>query len=559
MELSDLILLPRPRLLRADRGSCPNCAPKITVDPHAPPLAQGYRLGLTPGGPEILARDDTGAFYGRATLAQVTRQCKQRLPCGEIEDAPDFPVRGVMLDVSRDKVPKMDTLMALVDDLAAWKINHLELYTEHTFTYRNHPAVWKDASPMTHDEIRQLDAYCRERFVELVANQNSFGHFERWLKHPAYRHLAECPDGFESPGGGQRSACGSTLCPVEPGSIKLLEQLYEELLPLFTSRKFNVGCDETWELGQGRSQPDCERLGKERVYLEFLLKINQLVQRHGCRMHFWGDILLSNPELIRELPGNMVPLDWGYETESPFDQHGALLAGLDRQYYVCPGTSSWNSIAGRTENCLGNLRNAAVNGLRHGAIGFLNTDWGDNGHWQYLPISCLGFAAGAAVSWCYEANKAEDFIAALDTHVFRDDAGVMGKLAYDIGNAYLKPGLIEANSSVLFRLLQSGQIEFPMQLIQAREYIDAVLSPLARARMRRPDARLVRDEFANAGRLLLHACDRGLNAPLSQLGGQWRGIVKEHRRLWLARNRPGGLDDSIERLVPPGSSKVDSE
>jgi hypothetical protein len=552
MELGDLILLPRPRQLRADRGSCPNRDPQVTVDPHAPPSAQGYRLRLTPSGPEILARDDAGAFYGRATLAQVARQCKNRLPCGEITDDPDFPVRGVMLDVSRDKVPKMETLLALVDDLAAWKINHLELYTEHTFAYRNHPAVWNNASPMTHDEFRQLDVYCKQRFVELVPNQNSFGHFERWLKHPAYRHLAECPDGFESPEGG-RSACGSTLCPVEPGSIKLLEQLYGEFLPLFTSRKFNVGCDETWELGQGRSKPDCERLGKGRVYLEFLLKINQLVQRHGCRMHFWGDILLSNPDLISELPADMVLLDWGYEADSPFDQHGALLAALHRQYYVCPGTSSWNSIAGRTGNCLGNLRNAAANGLGHGAIGFLNTDWGDYGHWQYLPISYLGFAAGAALSWCYEANKTEDFIAALDTHVFRDDAGVMGKLACDTGNTYLKPGLLKPNSSALFRLLQSGRIEMPMQLTQTREYIGAVLSPLARARMRRPDANLVRDEFANAGRLLLHACDRGLNTPLSQLESQWRGIVKEHRRLWLARNRLGGLDDSMKRLAPPAS------
>jgi hypothetical protein len=74
---------------------------------------------------------------------------------------------------------------------------------------------------------------------------------------------------------------------------------------------------------------------------------------------------------------------------------------------VCPGTSSWNSIGGRTDNALANLRSAAENGLKHGARGYLTTDWGDNGHWQSLPISELGFALGAAYAWAWEANRAD--------------------------------------------------------------------------------------------------------------------------------------------------------
>ena len=102
-----------------------------------------------------------------------------------------------MLDISRDKVPTMATLFSLVDLLAELKINQLQLYTEHTFAYRNHPAVWAKASPMTGDEILQLDQYCRERFIELVPNQNSFGHMEQWLKLPQYRDLAEARDSIK--------------------------------------------------------------------------------------------------------------------------------------------------------------------------------------------------------------------------------------------------------------------------------------------------------------------------------------------------------------------------
>ena len=169
----------------------------ITLAPEEGIPAQGYRLRIADDGIDLVAGDAAGAFYGVMTLVQMLRQCEGVLPAGEIEDSPDFPSRGVMLDISRSKVPTLETLFGLVDLFSGWKINHLELYTEHTFAYENHREVWAQASPMTGEDILRLDAYCRERFVELVPNQNSFGHMHHWLELPRYNHLAECPDGFE--------------------------------------------------------------------------------------------------------------------------------------------------------------------------------------------------------------------------------------------------------------------------------------------------------------------------------------------------------------------------
>ncbi|MGC8783843.1 MAG: beta-N-acetylhexosaminidase, partial [Armatimonadota bacterium] len=220
----------------------------LSLDTSAQIPAQGYRLQITPQRVTITASEPAGLFYGAMTLKQILRQCASEVPCCEIDDHPDFPSRGVMLDISRDKVPTLETLFALVDELAEWKVNHLELYTEHTFAYRNHREVWAQASPMTGEDILRLDAYCRERFVELVPNQNSFGHMHRWLKLPRYRHLAECPDGFDWPWGGHSDEPFS-LDPTNPESLQFIAGLYEELLPHFSSRKFNVGCDETFDLG----------------------------------------------------------------------------------------------------------------------------------------------------------------------------------------------------------------------------------------------------------------------------------------------------------------------
>ncbi len=523
--------------------------------------AQGYRLDLSEKGIELWAADLAGARYGVQTLCQLLRQYQGGVPLGRIEDHPDFAVRGVMLDVTRDKVPTLSTLCALVDRLAEWKLNHLELYTEHTFAYRNHREVWAQASPLTGEDILHLDAHCRARGVELVPNQNSFGHLHRWLDLPRYRDLAECPDGFDFPWG--RSEGPFSLSPAHPGSLKLVKELFAELLPHFSSLKFNVGCDETFDVGQGRSKALCEKKGKGRVYLDFVKQIHKLVRSHGRTMHFWGDIIIEHPELVKELPRDVVVLEWGYEAHHPFAEHGARFAEAGLPFYVCPGTSSWNSIAGRTRNCLGNLQSAAQNGLKNGAVGFLMTDWGDNGHWQYQPVSYLGFAAGAGLSWCRASNEDVDWAMALDLHAFEDQAGVMGKAAVALGDAYLRTGLQPHNSSPLFHILQRPATQelhravTEKRLMATAEYIEESAVPLALARMEGLEGALVRDEYTNTVRMLRHACQRGLalrrgtlgrSAVKRRLAEDLRLILGEHRRLWTARNREGGLQDSARRL-----------
>src|SRR5438477_6364863 len=171
MMADEMVLLPLPRkLVRTGWGGARGDAVEKRTDATIP--AQGYRLSVEADGITIISSDRAGAFYAEQTLAQLNRQFGGSLPGVQIEDWPDFPVRGFMLDISRDKVPTMATLFALVDQLAELKINQLQLYTEHTFAYRGHEVVWKDASPMTAGEIRQLDAYCKARFIELVPNQN---------------------------------------------------------------------------------------------------------------------------------------------------------------------------------------------------------------------------------------------------------------------------------------------------------------------------------------------------------------------------------------------------
>jgi len=553
---------------------------ELRLEPSSPlaptgAAAQAYVLRSARGTITLSAAAPVGLQYGLATLAQLIEQSpgaagQLALPELEIEDAPDFLERGVLLDVSRDKVPTLATLRALIDRLARWKLNQLQLYFEHTFAYAGHERVWQHASPYTPEEIRELDAYCAARCIQLVPNQNSFGHLHRWLVHEPYRRLAECPDGFDPPWNWSREPYG--LCATDPGSLALLEDLYDQLLPNFRSRLFNVGLDETIDLGHGRSQAACEERGTERVYLEFLREVHARVRRRGHRMQFWGDIIVKRPELIGELPEDAIALEWGYEADHPFAEHLTLFqrAGLD--FYVCPGTSSWNSIAGRTENALLNLASAARQGKAAGAAGLLTTDWGDHGHLQPLCVSYLGLLLGAGFSWNVASAEQPlelDVAQLLDRHVFQDAASALGSVVRDLGNAYREVGSLRANASALFWVLMKPERLFSPpgvsreSLEHTLAYVERVSEPLAAARPSCSDGVQVVEELGWVRDVLRFSCRLGLArsaltdrdalsalpaAQRAALRVELQGLIERHRSLWLVRNRPGGLDDSAGRL-----------
>jgi hypothetical protein len=415
-----------PRLaIRAERHS------------SARPHPEAYALDISTSGIRIRYGEKEGLRAAVATLHQLLREYGRRLPCLSMQDYPDFSRRGVMLDVSRGRVPKLQTLLELVDHLADFKINEFQLYTEHTFAYRNYEPVWRDWGALTGEEMLRLDARCRQLGIDLVPNQNSFGHLRQWLEYPPLKKLAEISEPYEGPDG-TYLRYPTTLAPYHPGTLPLLRELYDELLPHFTSRRFNVGCDETWDLGRGQSKAACAARGKEWVYLDFLKAIHREASARGRQMMFWGDIILHQPKLIKELPPDVIALDWGYEANHPFLAETAQFAASKVPFYVCPGTSTWMALIGRHDNALANLRAAAEAGRRQGALGYLNTDWGDGGHPQPLAVSYLPYLAGAALSWCARTFDDQMLVSVLNRDVFQDPSGAMGGAALNLGMAHRK-------------------------------------------------------------------------------------------------------------------------
>jgi hypothetical protein len=533
--------------------------------------AEAYRLTIRPGDIEVAAASDAGAYYGvqtlRALLAAGGAASGAEIPCGVIEDAPDFPRRGVYLDCSRGKVPTLDTLKQLVERLAHWKVNELQLYVENVFTFRKHPAIGVGYSPFTPEEIIALQEHCRLHHVRLVGSLSSFGHMERILELPQYQHLGEMA-GFRGLAG------GTTLCPLDAGSIALVADLYSEFVPLFDAVDFNVCCDETWELGKGRSADEAARVGLGRVYLDFLLKLRGLCEKYGKRMNAWADIVLEHPEMLPDLPKDIVMLNWDYMPDGDRipRTHEIVEAGLP--LVVCPGTAAWISHGSRLRQAVANVANFAAEGRARGAEGLLNTDWGDGGHRNPLGASLHGYAHGAAHSWHGAAVDDATFTERFCRQYFRQTDDRLAGYVRVLGSTHEMIRSPSAYRVSLYRALVEplaaptdpetkdsiGQIPAD----GAREVIERV----AAAMDEMPSTDTQRDEFEQlaicelaisgvmdmlaARRSIAAAEVRAGAAPVAQelleLADATDDLSAQFQEIWLARSKPSRLADNVAKL-----------
>jgi hypothetical protein len=395
--------------------------------------AQAHFVSITPERVVAGGRGAVALHYAVQTLRQLARLEHTVWPAAYIADWPSMSYRGLMLDVSRGKVPTIETLKHVVDGLALIKMNVLQLYTEHTYVFPHHPRIGQDCGSLSADDMLELDAYARHQHVELIPNLQSFGHCAHILRVPEYEHLAE-------------SAARWSLCPVDEETYALLGDMYADMLPAFTSSWFNVGCDETYDLGKGRSAEAVAERGTGRVYLEHILRLRELAEQHGRRIQIWGDILLHYPERVADLPEDVTLMDWHYEAEDDYPSV-RLFAESGRPFWVCPGTSSWNTLFPRIENSNGNIRMLARLGAEHGAQGLLNTDWGDHGHYQPLGQCWYGYAYGAEQAWNGGITEDDAFDACFGPLFFgAAGEGVVAAMR-ELGRLNTLPGMPRPNAS----------------------------------------------------------------------------------------------------------------
>lgn len=393
---------------------------------------EGYQLTISDEGVLLLFSHSHGLWNGMQTLLQILKQGHYELPHLEIIDAPALAYRGFYHDVTRGKIPTLATLFDLVDRMAHYKLNQLQLYVEHTFAYVGQEEIWAGEQPFTPDDLLALDAYCAERHVELVPSFAVFGHLYELLRSRKFSHLCELGPDQSSFSLIDRMQHHTIAVALEE-SLTLAAQMIEQVAPLFSSKFFNLCGDETFDLGEGQSKELAEQIGKGSLYTTFLLDLMKEVSRHGKTPMFWGDIIAKYPEQLEQLPADVICLTWWYGMEIPTAQIQTVAESGVTQI-VCPGVGGWNRLSYSHASALVNMRGMIEAGLAAGACGVLNTDWGDFGHINSLSQAIPGMIYGAALSWHLDPSLSDQTLCeSISLLEYGDDSKTLVSLLYDIG------------------------------------------------------------------------------------------------------------------------------
>lgn len=360
---------------------------------------QSYELAVEEDQIVIKGGDEGGVLYGIQTLRQIIRQSGAVLPALFISDAPSIPCRGFYFDTSRGRVPTLSYLKELAGTLSYYKINQLQLYIEHSYQFEELNEMWRDDTPLTAEDILELDRYCRSLHIDLVPSLASFGHLYKLLRTKTYCHLCELENSDTEPFSFDDRMIHHTIDITNPESFELIRDMLTEYMQLFTSRYFNICADETFDLGRGRSRSMAEKQGTIGIYLDFLTKISQVILDNGRIPMFWSDIICEAPDAYERLPKELVCLHWDYAPDASSERIQRLIDAGANKLFVCPGTQGWNRLINAHHTAYENISRMCRYGHLFHTAGVLTTDWGDFGHINSPEFSRIGQIYGAAFSW----------------------------------------------------------------------------------------------------------------------------------------------------------------
>ncbi len=523
---------------------------------------EGYILEVNKLNIKIHFREYAGCVHALMTLKQLI--FNNKIPIVSITDYPDLKIRGFMLDISRDKIPFMKTMKQIVDLMMLVKMNHLELYVEGFPIYMPSFPELPYETPITVEELLELEAYCILRAIDLVPNVNTFGHMTKWLQLKEYHQLAECEDGYINQG---FPFPASTLNPLDIKSSELVQKIITDMNFTSSSSFFNLNGDEPFELSLGKSKTETDKLGVGKVYLNYMEKHFQTVRNLGKTPMIWGDVLASHQELLSDFPKDVVVIDWGYDFFHDFDSPAKAFHENKIPFLLAPGTSSWNSFSSRLSDTILTTDNSVESATLYQGLGILMTDWGDFGHPQSIIFSYPGIIYSASEAW----TKTKDFICIIswmEKHLFFGDDLNLAKLIVDLAEYSTLEDFHLANQTMVFaswmycdpdsshplafkfQIWKNAISQYPISL----ESAEKIYRLLINTKNALKNKSLLETREINQTISLIDLC-LSMNLMVNQnqielerLIKLAESIKKEYELIWMERNKSGGLSSSMVRL-----------
>jgi hexosaminidase len=262
---------------------------------------------------------------------------------------------------------------------------------EDAFPLEGQPLVGFLDDTLARTDLKELVAYAAFYHVEIIPATEGCGHLHKVLRFEQYSGMAEVPR-------------GNDLAADDSAAQTFLEQFYEQVDSVFSSPLYHIGCDETHELGTGRSAARVQQDGYANVYALSVNRAYNLVRRHNKQAIFWGDMAVAHREVIAKLPKDLIVATWEYFPHPSYEKWINPFSDAGMKVIVCPWVGNTSLIIPDYEVAAYNIANFIDEGKKAGAIGVNVTVWNDDGESLFAP-NWWSIVYGAANAW--EQKKIE--------------------------------------------------------------------------------------------------------------------------------------------------------
>ncbi|MBR2052065.1 MAG: family 20 glycosylhydrolase, partial [Bacteroidales bacterium] len=226
-----------------------------------------------------------------------------------------------MDDISRGPIPTKEFIKEEIRRLAEYKFNFFNLYTEHLFKLEDYPDI-APTDGLTAEEIKELTDFAKDYYIEFIGNQQCFAHAEKTLDNPFYDDIKDTRFNFN---------------PGVDETYEFLEVLLGETAQAYESKYFNINCDETESLGNGKAKSYIDSIGAENAYCQHINKVYDILKKYDKEVMMWGDIIAKNPEMIKQLPEDIQFIVWSYGGRDSFDEMIEPFKNSGHEFWVAPG------------------------------------------------------------------------------------------------------------------------------------------------------------------------------------------------------------------------------